>query len=349
MAIVFDGPVTPEDATTFTRLVPTPANLVLNQLLPDRYIDGQEVDFNVVTKRGRTARFRALDAPAHRSARDTLVTNRVPLLPVSDSKPVRGEQEIARLYGLSYGNSPVAPAAQAIYDDLSTSTQDILRKAELTRGAVLSSGTLPINEGGLVGTLDYGVPSGNKLTAPTLWSSTGSADIVTFLNTARAAYIALNGFAPGGMTTSTPVLTLMQQNTKLQSMVVQQFGPNLGGYAGLLPQSAISAILGAYNMPGLSLIYDTMVDVDGNNTLVIPNNVVILTPPAGYELGYTAWGPTVTAQKLAVNGDISAPAPGITGFIDRADDFPYKESTIADALMLPVVENPNYLMILTVA
>jgi hypothetical protein len=348
MAIVLDGPVTPQDGTVFTRLVPTPANLLLNQLLPDRPTEAQEVDFSVVTKRGRTARFRALDAPAHRSARDSLVMNRVPLLPLSDAKPVRTEQEIARLYGLTQSNNPISPAAMAIYDDLKDSTQDILRKAELARGAVLSTGTLPLNEGGLVGTLDYGVPGGNKLTAPTLWT-TLTADTISFLNTARAAYIALNGFAPGGMTTSTNVLTLMQQNTKLQSMVVQQFGPNLGGYAGLLPQDALNAILGAYKLPNLGLVYDTMVDVDGSNTLVIPNNLVILTPPAGYELGYTAWGPTVTAQKLAATGDLTVTAPGIAGFVDRGDEFPYKEQVITDSLMLPVIENPNYLMILTVA
>jgi hypothetical protein len=193
------------------------------------------------------------------------------------------------------------------------------------------------------------VPGGNKLTAPTLWT-TLTADTITFLNTARAAYIALNGFAPGGMMTSTNVLSLLQQNTKLQSMVVQQFGPsNIGGFAGLLPQNALDAILGAYKLPGLNLVYDTMVDVDGSNQLVIPNNLVILTPPAGYELGYTAWGPTVTAQKLAATGEITETAPGITGFVDRGDEFPYKEQVITDSLMLPVIENPNYLMILTVA
>ena len=233
-------------------------------------------------------------------------------------------------------------------------TGDVYRRAELARGSVLSTGTLALNEGGMNGTIDYGVPSGNKVTAPILWSSTGTADIVSYLNTLRLQYIALNGFAPGGMVISSTILGYMQQNTKLQSMAVQQFGPNMGGYAGLLPRNALDAIFGAYNLPPIVLVYDTQVNVDAPGvatayTRVIPQNLVILLPPADQPLGYTAWGPTVTALKLVGEGNLGEVAPGITAFVDRADEFPYKSQTFVDSLMLPVIENANLLMIVTVA
>jgi hypothetical protein len=346
MALILDGPVTPQDATTFVRQVPTPADLLLEQILPNRVTESPEVDFNVLTKTGSTARFRAADAPAHINPRDTIALNRVPLLNMSASRPVVGELDLMRLYGLTYGQSPVAAAAESIYDDLATSTLDVYRRAEQARGSVLSTGTLVINEGGLNGTIDYGVPAGNKVTAGTLWSTVATSDIITFLNTQRATYLALNGFAPGGMIMSTTVLNYMQQNVKLQSMAVQTIGPNLQGFAGLIPRNTINAILGTYDLPPITMVYDTKVSVDSSNTLVMPVNLVILTPPSNIELGRTAWGPTVTARKLAGTQGVG---PGIVGFVDRGDEFPYKEQTFVDSLTLPVITNPNAMMILTVA
>jgi len=346
MALILDGPVTPQDATTFVRQVPTPADLLLNQILPNRVTESPEVDFNVITKTGNTARFRAADAPAHISPRDQLALNRVPLLPLTDAKPVLGELDLMRLYGLSYGQSPVAAAAESIYDDLANAALDVQRRAEQARGSALSTGTLVLAEGGLTGTIDFGVPAGNKVTAGTLWSTTATSDIITFLNTQRATYIALNGFAPGGMIISTTVLNYMQQNAKLQSMAVQTIGPSLQGFAGLIPRNTINAILGTFDLPPITMVYDTKVSVDGSNTLVMPVNLVILVPPSNVELGYTAWGPTVTARKLAGTVGLGS---GMVGFVDRGDEFPYKEQTFVDSLMLPVITNPNTMMILTVA
>lgn len=353
MAIILDGPVTPDDGTVFVRSVPAQTDAsVLDEILPDVYDNSLEVDFTVISQRGNTARFRAHDAPAHINPRDQLTINRVPLVPLSDSKPVLGENELARLYGLHYANDPKAALADAIYDDLTGSAKDVRRRAQQAKGSVLSTGTLPLNEGGMVGTLDYGVPAGNKLTAPTLWSTTATADIVGFLNTARQAYVALNGFAPGRSLTTTPVVNLMQQNANLQKMAVQQLGSGqLGGYQGLLPASAVSAILGNYNIPPLNYICDAQVSVDGTNTPLIAQNLFILLPPLGVEVGRMQWGPTVTAQKLVITGalDPTVGVPGMVGFVDMADEFPYKQRTIVDALTLPAITNAYGVMILTVA
>jgi hypothetical protein len=41
--------------------------------------------------------------------------------------------------------------------------------------------------------------------------------------------------------------------------------------------------------------------------------------------------------------------PGVVGFVDRGDEFPYKERSIVDSLALAGLTNSNALMILTVA
>lgn len=352
MAYVLDSPLSPDEGTLIVRNIPTPSDLTaLDAFLPDVYGDELEFDFTVLNRTGNTARFRAHDAPAHVNPRDQLTMNRAPLVPLSVSKPVVGEQELARLYGLSYANDPRAALAQSVYADLAAGAMDVKRRAAQAKGSVLSTGTLPINEGGLNGTIDFGVPSGNKLTAPTLWT-TLSADIITFLNTARAAYIAKNGFPPGKWLSSTNVLTLMQQNTKLQSAVLTTYGNGAtGGYTGLIPQAALASIIGDYRMPNpTQYVCDGFVSVDGTPTLALPANVVVLGPPDDQPLGKMQWGPTVTGQKLAAAGALSVgDVPGVIGFVDRADEFPYKERSIVDSLALAGLTNSNALMILTVA
>lgn len=357
MAYVLDSPLSPDEGTLIVRNIPTPTDTAaLDAFLPDVYDNAIEFDFTVLNRTGNTARFRAWDAPAHMNPRDQLTLNRAPLVPLSVTKPVVGEQELAKRYGLTYANDPRAALADSVYDDLRAGALDVRRRAAQAKGQVLSTGTLVLNEGGLNGTIDFGVPSGNKITASTLFSHQTSgvydADIITFLNSARQTYINLNGFAPGKMLTSTPVLTLMQQNGNLQKMAVQSLsGGQLGGYQGLVPQNAVAAILGAFNLPDpTTYICDARVSVDGTSTLVLPANVIVLGPPADQPLGKMQWGPTVTGQKLAAAGALSVgDVPGVIGFVDRGDEFPYNERSIVDSLSLAGLENPNALMVLTVA
>ena len=96
MAIVFDGPVTPDALTTFVREVPTPADQVLNLILPDRTLNRNTVDLQELTRVNRTARFRAFDARLHVSERDSTVTKQVKLPPLSSSVSV-GEFERLQL------------------------------------------------------------------------------------------------------------------------------------------------------------------------------------------------------------------------------------------------------------
>ena len=45
MAIVFDGPISPDALTTFIRNVPVESNLALVSLFPTRYFDTNRIDW----------------------------------------------------------------------------------------------------------------------------------------------------------------------------------------------------------------------------------------------------------------------------------------------------------------
>lgn len=344
MAIVFDGPVLPDDLTVFVRNIPLPQNLILNQFLPDRYLNTNRVDVGTITKTGRTARFRAYDAPLHVNRRDTAQLSTVQLPPLSDSLSM-GELERLQLEFARTGGTNTGAFVDAIYNDAQVLTGNVQRRMEQARGDVLLDGKFTLaGEGNMFIEADFGVPSGNFVTAATLWSTTASADIITDENNWVTAYLALNGFTPGGQIISRTTLNQMLSNTALRTATGSLLGIN-----GLLTRPTVDALMEAHGLPPILAVYDTQVDVDGVSTRVLPANKTIFVPPADQPLGYTAWGVSATALELvnANRADLSfEEAAGIVGVVEKIGP-PYREFTYVDAVGMPIIENPNYLMVAT--
>ena len=346
MAIVFDGPVTPDALTTFVREVPTPADQVLNQLLPDRYFTDNTIDFAELTRTNRTARFRAFDGRLHVSQRDTSTTKQVKLPPLSTSVSM-GELERLQLQFARTGGTNTAAIVDAIYNDATNLTREVQARMEQARGDVLTDGKFTLaGEGGLTMEADYGVPANHMVSPGILWSSTGTATIIANEASWVDTYVATNGFAPGGQVVSRRILNYMLQNTELRSLAA-----SLSGTPSLITRPALDSALAAFSLPPIVMVYDTVVDVDGVSTRVIPDDRVIFVPPNVSDLGYTAWGVTATSLELvnANTSDLSfSEAPGIVGVVEKSGP-PYREWTFVDAVGMPVLANPKLLMIADVA
>jgi hypothetical protein len=342
MAIVFDGPVTPDALTTFVRQVPTPADQVLNQILPDRYFDRNTIDFAELTRTNRTARFRAFDGRLHVSERDTSITKQVKLPPLSTSVST-GELERLQLEFARTGGGDNAAIVNAIYDDATNLTREIQTRMEQARGDVLVDGKFTLaGEGGLYMEADYGVPATHLVSPGTPWSTVASATIIANLTAWVDVYVATNGFAPGGMVVSRQALNYMLQNAELRSLAA-----SLSGTPSLITRQTVDMALQAYSLPPIVLVYDTVVDVDGTSTRVIPADRVVFVPPNVADLGYTAWGVTATALELVNSNAVDmafSEAPGITGVVEKSGP-PYREWTFVDAVGMPVLANPRLLMV----
>lgn len=343
MAIVFDGPVTPDALTAFVREVPSPADQVLNRILPDRVLNRNTVDLSELTRTNRTARFRAFDARLHVSERDVVATKQVKLPPLSSSVSV-GEFERLQLEFARLGGTNQAAIVDAIYDDATNLTREVRARMEQARGDVLTDGKFTLaGEGNLTMEADFGVP-GNHIVAPaTPWSTVASATVIADLTAWVNVYIATNGSRPVGMMLSTRVMNFMLQNAEIRTLAA-----SLAGSPGLVTRPALDAALSAFGLPPVSLVYDSNVDVDGVTTKVIPDDRVILF---GENVGYTAWGITATALELAqaAETDLSfADAPGITGVVIK-EGPPFRQFTYVDAVGMPVLENPRRLLVADVA
>jgi hypothetical protein len=346
MAIVFDGPVTPDALTVFTRNVPTPADQVLNQLLPDRYFDRNTIDLAEITRTNRTARFRAYDGRLHVSERDAGVTKQVKLPPLSSSLST-GELERLQLEFARAGGGSLGAIVNATYNDATNLTREIQTRMEQARGDVLTDGKFTLaGEGGLFMEADYGVPGAHIVAPGVLWSTTASATIIANLTAWQTTYVATNGFRPGGMVVSTRVLNYMLQNAELRTL-----NAALVGTPGLISRPALDGALQAYSLPPIVMVYDTLVDVDGASTNVIPDDRVIFVPPNVADLGYTAWGVSATALELVNSNAVDfsfEDAPGIVGVVEKIGP-PYREFTFVDAVGMPVLANARLLMVADVA
>lgn len=346
MAIMFDGPVLPDDLTTFVREVPPIENIFLNQILPDRFVQTNRVDVGMLTRTGRTARFRAYDGPLHVAKRDIAQLSTVVLPPLSDTLAM-GELERLQLEFARTGGTNAAAFVNQIYDDATVLTRNIQRRMELARGDVLVDGKFTLaGEGGLWLEADYQVPAENLVTAGTLWSDTANSDPLSDENSWVTAYIAKNGFPPGGQIISRQTLNQLMSNAKLRQATGSLLGANI-----LLTRTSLDAVLDQHMLPPIVGVYDTQFDVDGTSTRVIPANKVIFVPPAGQPLGYTAWGITATALELVNSSEADMTfedAPGIVGVVEK-DGPPYRQYAMVDAVGMPVIENSWLLFVATVA
>lgn len=346
MAIVWDAPVTPDALTTFVRQVPQPQTFALTALAGTTDAPENKVDVGEVIVTNRTARYRPFDGAIHVSKRDYGTVSSLALAPLSTSSPAVGEYERLQLQFARTGGTFVEALEQAVYNDGERGAREIHARIEQGLGQVLSTGKLTINEGGLISEADFGVPSGQIVTAGTSWATTASATALTNLVTWCDVYNTNNGFMPGSIVTSRKQIRLLQQNAEI---IDAAYGSETGRTRVKLED--LNDLLSSEELPTLRAAYDTVVDVDGTTTRCVADDKVIFLPPDPSAMVAVAWGVSATALEL-VNSNVSemsfTDAPGIVAVVEK-NGPPYREFTFVDAVALPVLVQPKLLMVADVA
>lgn len=342
MAIVYDGPVRPEDLTAFVRAVPVDQNFVLNQILPDQYDLVLEVEFGSATITTRTAKARAWDAPPMPGRRDGFATSKVKLPAVSQFLS-RGEKDRLEMERQRQGGTSTLAIESAIYDDAEANTRSVYARVELMRGDLLDDGIITLPElGGLQA--NFNVPGTHIVTASTLWTVTASADPLADIRAWNKVYRASNGFGFGGMIMSEDMLYALAQNQKIRDLWRMN-----GTSPSVVTLEQINQTLQANRLPPVLFTYDAQVNVDGTNTNVLPANKVIFVPPTGIALGRTQWGMTATALELQNANVIVEPTPaGMVAVVDKDVRPPYRETAYVDATVMPILTRPTGLFVATV-
>jgi len=347
MPIVFDGPVTPDALSTFVRQVPPSPAFALDQILPNKYLDKNSVDFAELVKTNRTARFRAYDGRLHVSQRDTFSMKEVKLPPLSTSLSVGEYEKLQLEFARTQGTNQSA-LVNAIYNDAENLTGEILNRMELARGDALTDFkfTMMGNADEPVGLeADFGAPSGHLVAPSTVWSTVATATPLSDLIAWNDTYVADTGSAPGGIWTSTRVSRYLQRSAEVIAAIA---GTNTGRTRVTIDE--LNALLQSEGLPPIRT-YDASVDVDGTATKIIPDDRLLFVPANPGDLGFTAWGVSATALELVQANDADMTfenAPGIVGVVEKSGP-PYREYTFVDAVGMPVIANPRALMVADVA
>ncbi|QIS16493.1 major capsid protein [Nocardia arthritidis] len=344
MPIYYDAPIVPDTLTTYIRKQPLPTGNTLSALFPEEYKPTNMVDFMEIVKKTRTAQYRTFDGRIHVTSRDRGTEKRVPLAPLSDSLGV-GEFERLQLEFARLGGTAKIQLEQAIYNDAENLTTYVRNRVELAWGDVLADGKLTINEGGLTSEADYGIPADHKVTAAALWTDPASADPLSDLMAWCDIWTKDNGDTPGHILTSLKVTRALQRNKALIAAIT---GSTIGKTFVSLDE--INTLFASNGLPTLLPHYDTLLDVDGKDTRVLPDNLAVLLPTDKRELGYMAWGMTATALELIEAGRTEYTfenAPGIVGVVIK-DGPPFRQFTFVDAVGQPILENPYKIVIATV-
>ncbi|GAA3877870.1 hypothetical protein GCM10022243_48220 [Saccharothrix violaceirubra] len=344
MAIVFDGPVSPDAVTSFIRLVPATTGFILNELLPDKEFQDIEVDFEELVLTNRVARFRSYDGRVHVSQRDGMRSGKVRLPPVSSSLNM-GEYERLLLEFERIGGTRTDALKQAIYNDALRLVREVRNRMELARGDVLTDFKLSMLAGGNEPAgleADYGAPAGHLVAPSTLWSNTTTATPLSDLVAWCDRWKTDNGGAgAGALWTSNRVLRLAQRNKEIIDAV---YGATQGRTRVTVEE--LNNLLESEGIPTIRT-YDASVDVDGVTTPIIPDDRLLIAPANGEELGFTAWGISATALELVRSNEAEmnfAIAPGVVGLVVK-EGPPFREFTYVDAVGMPVISNPRALIV----
>lgn len=205
---------------------------------------------------------------------------------------------------------------------------------ELMRGQALSTGIVSLTaEDGTEHSVDFEVPTDNKIAVTTPWS-TDPAAVFADLEAAHEAHHDSSG-APAGLalTTAKVYRTMLKA---LQDMYPQQ----------PVGQTSLNAYLTERGLPGVTTYDRTLRAEDGSRTRIYPEGHLTFLPDDG-PIGRTELGVTQESVQQVQNRVLSAgEAPGLT-IITLGQDNPVQRAVKGAAVGLPVIQDNEDITILS--
>lgn len=343
--------VNPATLTGFVRDLTFPNVNMLERFLPRRERPDIFYQFNRSDQtRRKAAQFRPFDVESPIGERPGVarVSGRIP--PIS-KKMVLGEEETLLRDAVFRQQVLTAEMEEAIYDDAENLSSDIADRLEFARGQVLSTGVVTFTSdlGFEVAEIDYGIPGSNFVTTPgAAWSDTTTSVPVTDMRGwIEGVYMPANSNRRPvvGLTSST-VLTNLALNAQMKNFLAL---PVVGSTLPILTPEQSQTVLRSQGLPPL-IACDEVVNIVGvGETRVIPEGRVVFLPAPGDRFGETTFGPTVEALNLARAGFLSpGSAPGMTATNMITYDPEHTWTKVA-ALAIPVLKDPNAVMVADVS
>ncbi|RJX18510.1 MAG: major capsid protein [Ammonifex sp.] len=242
------------------------------------------------------------------------VTGEIP--PIKRKIPLN-ERELIALKREGAGD--VDRVRNQLYNDLDNMIDSVNARIEKMRMDAVAYGQLALNENGIMMTVDYGVPAGNKetLAGNDLWSAVATAEPVTKIQAWVNAVVAACGVRPTRALTSNTVVSYLIQNAQVRKMI---YGDSGGTRAVSLAQ--VNTLMEQLDLPAIAT-YDLQVRSQAeagtySTVRFFPSTRFVLLPPT--KCGDTLMGPT--AEALLDTEVEAREAAGIYARVDAVDEPP---------------------------
>jgi hypothetical protein len=322
--------VLPSDLTRFSREVPIPQEYgALERLLPAVEVNSIKAKIRTLTRTLRAAKFRAYNAENYIGSRPfALSVTEITLPPVGQKLPITELELLEQALAVGDVNDDVI---QQIYDDAETNVRATRARMQLARGDVITDGKFSlVGENGLTLDSDFSLASSHKPTAAVLWSDHANAVPIDDERAWIAQMVADGGGRPTVAVTSLAVLGHLQANAQY---IRAMWGPNATNQPNMSVDQ-INQVRSAWQLPPI-ILDDTVIDVDGTSTRVLPANRYVLANENG--LGETQYGLTAQALQVASGGTDAAftrrDAPGIFTAAYKETEPPARWTSTAAAGM----------------
>jgi hypothetical protein len=338
--------ITPAELTGYGRaaLADRPENqFVLSQWLGYQAVNDLEFRFS----RGgggllEAAEYRAYNAEPGFGSREGISR-------VSGELPPIGQQYVLTEYDtLRLRANPGQEIRDLLLRDAERIARQIDTRLEFARADALVTGSVSINERGVIATVDFARSSAHSVAAGTVWSDLDDSLPLDDLQSWVATYVDTNGVPPGVTMMSTKVRNYLLRNEQVIGMAVPLAST---GAVGQIPVDALNGLLSSFDIPPI-VINDARARrrVTATNTsetgLVtsqrfIPDDKVLLLPPPGdNSLGSTMWGTTAEAQEPEY-GVGAGELPGLVVGAFKQKETPVHVVTIGSAIAIPILVEPD--------
>lgn len=314
----------------------------LQRWMPHRQVSGLNFRIEQGTTAGLTeaASFRAWDAQPRFGRRDGIKRISGSLPPIGQQY-VLGEYDQLRLRGAA-GEPEIR---ELLLRDASRIARAIDARFELARGQAIVEGQVTMEgEDGLYLEVEFNRDPDLTVSAAVAWSDYANADAVDELEAWTQLYSDKNGRAPGAVLTSRKVRRALLRNAQIQA----QLYPNSPDRR--LTPADLNTYLEEFGVPPIVTYEAKAINPAGVEQRIIPEDKFIFLPESGTTesdegaLGETMWGVTLEAQEAGY-GIAPADHPGLVVAAFKETKTPIHVFTIGAAIGLPIMINPNLVMV----
>lgn len=314
----------------------------LQRWLPHRQVNDLNFRIEQGTNGGLTeaASFRAWDTQPRFGRRDGIKRMSGALPPIGQQY-VLGEYDQLRLRGAD-GEPQIR---ELLLRDAARIARAVDARFELARGQAIVEGKVTMSgEDGLSLDIEFSRDPAMTVSAAVAWSDYANADVVDELEAWSQAYSDKNGQAPGAVLTSRKVRRAMLRNAQIQSQLYPS-SPDRR-----LTPADLNAYLEEFGIPPIVTYEASVINPAGEQQRIIPEDRFVFLPDSGTtdsdegQLGATLWGTTLEAQEPGY-GIAPADHPGLVVAAFKESKTPVQVFTIGAAIGVPIMANPNLVMV----